>query len=92
MIEILNHSITSKSKSVTYEGRFLEERTDRDILNQLIHCFSKYDEKDAVNTLNWILDFTYSISKQIFTENGYDLDVLQFDSIRKIFTEMTTSP
>jgi aminoglycoside 6-adenylyltransferase len=92
LIETLNQSVTSKSNSVTYEGRFLEERTDKEIMNQLKHCFSKYDETDAVNTLNWIFDFTYSISKQIFTENGYDLNALQFDSKRKIFTEMTASP
>lgn len=92
LIEILNKSETSNSNSITYEGRFLEERTDRAILNQFQYCFCKYDEEDAVETLSWILDFTYSISKQIFMEKGYNLNNLPFDRIRKIYTEMTGYP
>jgi aminoglycoside 6-adenylyltransferase len=88
MIEIHNQSVTKRSSSVMYDGRFLEGRTDREIIEKLRHCFSKYDENDAVNTLSHIFDFVYSMSKQIFTENGYDFSVLQFDSILKIFTEM----
>ena len=88
LIETHNQSVTKRSSSVMYDGRFLEGRTDREIIEKLRHCFSKYDENDAANTLSHIFDFVYSMSKQIFAENGYDFSVLQFDSVLKIFTEM----
>jgi aminoglycoside 6-adenylyltransferase len=88
LIEFHNGLITKRSNIVMYEGRFLEVRTSREIIDKLRHCFSKYDESEAINTLGQLIDVTYFISKEISEENGYKLSAHQFEMIRKIYGEM----
>jgi aminoglycoside 6-adenylyltransferase len=88
LIEFYNASVTKRSSVVMYSGRFLEDRTDDDILGQLRYCFAKYDEQDAVETLGHLVDVVYFISKRLFEALGYQLDIDQFEAIKKMYAEM----
>lgn len=88
LIECHNMSVTRKSNIITYDGRFLEHRTDQEILGKLPFCFAKYDEADAINTLDHLIDVTLFISKVVFEKNGYQFDPDQFEVIRNIYSSM----
>jgi aminoglycoside 6-adenylyltransferase len=88
LIEFYNASVTKKSGVVMYSGRFLEDRTDSEILGQLKHCFAKYDEQDAIDTLGHLVDVTWFVSKRLFEALGYRLNTEQFEAIRRMHAEM----
>jgi aminoglycoside 6-adenylyltransferase len=88
LIEFYNASVTIKSSVVMYNGRFLEDRTDGEILGQLRHCFAKYDEQDAFDTLGHLVDVTFFVSKRLFEALGYHLDADQFEAIDKMYADM----
>ena len=88
LIESYNASVTKRSSVVMYNGRFLEDRTDGEILGQLKHCFAKYDEQDAIDTLGHLVDVTWFVSKRLFETLGYQLDTEQFEAIKRMYAEM----
>jgi aminoglycoside 6-adenylyltransferase len=88
LIECHNASVTKKSSVVMYSGRFLEDRTDGEILGLLKHCFAKYDEQDAIDTLGHLIDVTWFVSKRLFEALGYQLNAEQFEAIRKMHADM----
>lgn len=88
LIEFYNASVTKRSSVVMYDGRFLEDRTDGEILGKLEHCFAKYDEQDAIETLSHLVDVTHFISKRLFEALGYQLNADQFETIKKMCVEM----
>jgi aminoglycoside 6-adenylyltransferase len=88
LIEFYNASVTKKPSVVMYSGRFLEDRTDGEILVQLKHCFAKYDEQDAIDTLGHLVDVTWFVSRRLFEALGYQLNAEQFEAIRRMHAEM----
>lgn len=88
LIECHNVSRTGRSSVVMYDGRFLEDRTDREIIDKLRHCFAKYDESDAIHTLGHLIEVTYAVSKEVFEANGYRFDEEPFKAIRRMYGEV----
>lgn len=88
LIEAHNISITQRSTVVMHEGRFLEQRADRELIEKLKNCFTQYDEIDAAETLEHIIDFTSSISEAIGEKNGYTLDPKSFNMVKKLYRGM----
>jgi len=43
-----------KPGEISYDGRYLETRTNKEILSSLSNCYTKYDLEDALSTLNYI--------------------------------------
>jgi aminoglycoside 6-adenylyltransferase len=88
LIECHNASVTKRSSVVMYDGRLLEERTDKAILDKLTYCFARYDESDAIDTLGHLIDIVYFVSKEVFEAEGYDLDPKPFETIRQMYGEI----
>lgn len=88
MIEFHNALVSNKTDIVIYEGRLLENRTDRRILRMLTHCFACYDEQSVLSGLEHELDLTYMLYKEICAAIGCDADEKPFASIRRIILDM----
>jgi aminoglycoside 6-adenylyltransferase len=88
LVEIYNVSVSHKTAFITYDGRFLENRTEGEMLDKLGHCLSRYDKVDAITALDHVIDTAYCVSKAIFDANGYELDASLFEAIKKLYAEM----
>lgn len=88
LLEFHTASIAPTSQRIRYDGRFLEHRTEKDILEKLSQCFTKYDVCDAIRTVHHLLDITYGLSKDICEANMYPFNTEQFDMIRRLYDEM----
>ncbi len=88
LIEAHNASIGRQPDFLRYTGRFLEQRAAPQILSQLPGCFTKYDEADAIQTLQHLFDITCSISREICDHEHYPFDAEQFAQIQEMFTAM----
>jgi aminoglycoside 6-adenylyltransferase len=88
LIEWHTISVTHKSASIIYDGRFLEMRADGEILRRLRGCFTNYDPADAIETLGHLVDITHFISQELFEVNGYELDADQFEEIGRLYRAM----
>ena len=71
-----------------YSGRFLEQRTDQEILAKLAFCFTRYNQAEAVETLQHLIDFTYTTAEAVCGRNGYVFDAALFERIQKMYDEM----
>jgi len=88
LIEAHNVSTHQRPDTLMYSGRFLEQRTDQEILAKLEYCFTRYDPVDAVETLQHLIDFINTTAKAICERNGYEFDATQFERIQKMYDEM----
>lgn len=77
------HNLASgKHSPIRYDGRFLETRTDPDLLAGLRDCFSSYDAADACRTSLRLLEFTLELSRRTYSLLGYSVDESRFDAVR----------
>jgi aminoglycoside 6-adenylyltransferase len=88
LVEVYNVSVAHETACIAYGGRFLEERTEGEILDKLGRCLTGYDEIDAVAALGHVIDAAYSVSKAIFEAYGYELDTNMFKTIKRLYEEM----
>lgn len=88
LIEFHNATISQQTNPIAYEGRFLENRTARSVLDQLENCFTKYNLADLIETLHSLLDLTQSMSVDICRTCGYEFDDDQFQTIRQMYSAM----
>ncbi len=88
LIEYHNAFVSRKDFPITYEGRFLELRTDADILRRLQKCFCKYQQSDAWNTLLDLLEFVQFISERIYATLQYLSDESSFDMVHAMIISM----
>jgi predicted nucleotidyltransferase len=88
LIEYHTVSVTKKTSILSYEGRFLENRTDSIILKKLQNCFTKYDKTDAIDTLGCLLGMVSFIVNDICEVNSSPVKQNQFLIARKLFEEM----
>lgn len=88
LIEFHTASIGIVSQYIYYDGRFLEQRTRPDILEQLTNCFAKYNVPDAIQTAGHILNTAQYLTKEICEAHHYPFDDYPFDKTRKLFHDM----
>ena len=88
LIEFHTASITKTSQGIRYDGRFLEQRIPQAVLEKLPLCFAKYDVFDAIQTIEHLLEMTYSLSKEICEAQNYPFEAKQFDRTRKLYVEI----
>jgi aminoglycoside 6-adenylyltransferase len=88
LIEFHTASSGIESQYICYDGRFLEQRTRPDILEQLTNCFTKYNGSDAIQTAGHILNTAQYLTKDICDANHYPFGDYPFDKIRKLFRDM----
>jgi len=92
LIEMHNATVTQSEDFLQYTGRFLEQRTSQKIIHQFKGCFTNYDAQDAVNTLDHLINFIYSLTAEICEKNGYRFDAVLFDRMKKQFNKMKEYP
>lgn len=88
LIEYYNGFVSGKDFPITYEGRLLELRTDDEILRRLLKCFCKYQQDDAWDTLQHLVEFVKSISVRLYAALHYMLDESPFDMVRTMVIAM----
>ena len=88
IIEAHNVSANQRPNTLMYSGRFLEQRTDQEILAKLAFCFTRYNQAEAVETLQHLIDFTYTTAEAVCGRNGYVFDAALFERIQKMYDEM----
>ena len=88
LIEIHNYIVEKKSNIIMYEGRFLERRTNAVIQKKIENCFSHYNNKDAVRTLDHLIDFIEEIYNEIASVLKYDANKNMFKQVRIIFNKI----
>jgi len=88
LIEFHTASIPKTSQGIRYDGRFLEQRIPQAVLEKLPLCFAKYDVFDAIQTLEYLLEITHLLSKEICEEQNYPFEATPFDRIRSLYGEI----
>jgi len=72
-----------KTSELMYDGRYLETRTEQNILEKMGHCFTKYDSDDASNSLQHILELTRMLSSKLLVLYG-DGSSFRFQKIQEM--------
>lgn len=88
LVEWHNATVSCTSSHISYDGRFLEARTDEAIRERLRYCVTKYDAQDAVDTLGHLLDTAQFLAEQIAEHNGYTWDAGQFEQVNNMYQDM----
>lgn len=70
LTEAYNTVVAGRSDIIDYDGRFLEQRTDGNVLSLLGSCFSKYNEESAVRALEGILRATDRLNAELCIKIG----------------------
>lgn len=78
------------TSEIMYEGRYLETRTEKDLLDKLSQCFTRYDSEEASITLKNILELTHTIFDKLFTERDNEY-LFKFQRIRELREGITSS-
>jgi aminoglycoside 6-adenylyltransferase len=91
LIEAHNVTVRQQPDILQYYGRFLEQRTDPQVLAMLERCFTHYDRADAVAALGHLHEITHLLARAICEKTGYAFDAAQFDRIKAVYDEMRTS-
>lgn len=88
LIETHNLVVRGSPDVLQYNGRFLEQRTDPEILAKLAFCFTRYDRADAIAALGHLFDITDTLSRAICEKTGCPFHAAEFQGIKRMYEEM----
>ncbi len=91
LLQLIEYHVASSGRAhhrIRYEGRFLEQRAQADILAKLSGCFARYDATDAIHTIGNVLDLTEQLSREICAIQKYPFEVQPFDRLRMLYGAM----
>jgi aminoglycoside 6-adenylyltransferase len=88
LIEFYAAAVVPTPTLLRYEGRFLEQRIPRDLLERLTWCFARYDAADAIQTVRHLLDLTAWMAQAICEACHYPFPASQFATIRTLYGDM----
>jgi aminoglycoside 6-adenylyltransferase len=88
LLRLIDAHNSRQSMLISYEGRFLEARTDPAIVDRFKTSFTRYDAQDAIRTLGCLVDTVRFISRDNFEANGYPFNPVQFDRIKQLMDEV----
>jgi hypothetical protein len=88
LIEFHTATVVKTSQGIRYDGRFLEQRISPAMLEKLPECFAKYDEFDAIQTIDRLLKITSFLAKEICEKQNYSFNADQIGKAQKLFDDM----
>jgi aminoglycoside 6-adenylyltransferase len=90
LVEAHNAAASRQPDILQYNGRFLDQRADPQILAALRRCSTRYDAAEAVETLQHVIDFTVIVEKSIYAQLGCEYDQRRAEKIQKMYNVMKT--
>ncbi|MHB1317345.1 MAG: aminoglycoside 6-adenylyltransferase [Anaerolineae bacterium] len=88
LIEAHNQAIGAPRGALTYEGRFLEQRTAPDVLALLRPCAMPYDAAAGIPALGALLDLIEALAPAVCAARGLPWDQGACDGVRALYGEM----
>jgi aminoglycoside 6-adenylyltransferase len=88
LVDAHNAAANRQPDILQYNGRFLDQRSDPEVLAGLARCFTRYDADEAVEALQHVIDFTAMVVKSIYAQSGEPYDMRRFEEIQKMVDAM----